>query len=322
MSLPIFPLKPDSDWTETQFKETFVLEIPRGRVLGPYGVVITPDNNLLEETGFEWRRSIKDHTVFNRSTMPEISYIDYSLAVIAAQAPANYYHWMLEIIPRIKTLKDSKVFFDKLYLPRLRYKFQWDSLNKLGFTESDILMADQDAYIEARHLVVPSLVNTLCPTNPPWAIQFLRDTFLPPEHNELPHDRRVYISRREVTTDWARRYIINENEVWGYLKEKGFEKVILEDLMIEEQAKLFNSAEIILGTHGAGLANLVFCRPGTKVFEFFNPGLLDEAYWFISDQIKLKHKCVLTSLNQLTPAQQASGDIFISMETLEEVCLK
>lgn len=318
MPLPLFPLDPDHQWKHAKFPENFVLEIPMGKVFGRHGVVITPDNKIIKETGFEWTRPIEKHTVFEIESMPELTYVDLTVAVIAAQAPANYYHWMLEIVPRIKMLRDSKVRFDKLYVPYLRFNFQWESLGKLGFTEKDLIFGYQDVYIQAARVVAPSLVNYKCSTNPPWAIRFLRDVFLPGDNNGLPQKKRLYISRKDVTTDWARRYIINAGEVWAYLQSKGFDKVVLEDLPLEEQVKLFNSAEIVLGPHGAGLANLVFCRPGTKVFEFFHPELLDQAYWFLSDQLKLEHHCLTTSLDELTPAQKEQGDIFIPVKTLED----
>ena len=36
----------------------------------------------------------------------------------------------------------------------------------------------------------------------------------------------------------------------------------------QEQIDLFRTARLVFGPHGAGLANLVFCPPGTKFLEF------------------------------------------------------
>ncbi len=316
--LPLFPLNPQPDWTHATFPENFVVEIPMGRVYGRYGVVITPDNKILKETGFEWSRPIEKHTLFDKQSMPELKHIDQTVAVIAGQAPANYYHWMLEIIPRVKMLQDSKVQFDKLYVPQMRYNFQMESLEKLGFSKPQLLFGNEEMYIEADRIVVSSLANYVCTTNPPWAIQFLKDVYLPKDKESFPPKKRLYIARKEVTTSWARRYVTNGEQVWEYLRAKGFEKVVLEDMRIEEQAKLFDGAEIVVGPHGAGLANLVFCRVGTKVIEFFHPELLDEAYWYLSGQLGLEHHCLNTSLEGFTQTEKENGDIFIPIGTLED----
>ena len=50
-------------------------------------------------------------------------------------------------------------------------------------------------------------------------------------------------------------------------KEKGFSILTLSDLSFIDQTKLFYNASEIVGLHGAGFANLVFCKPGTKILE-------------------------------------------------------
>ena len=63
------------------------------------------------------------------------------------------------------------------------------------------------------------------------------------------------------------RLIINENEVKSFLINKGFESIILGNFHFSDQIKIFNNAEIIIGLHGAGFANMCFCKPGTKIIE-------------------------------------------------------
>jgi capsular polysaccharide biosynthesis protein len=40
---------------------------------------------------------------------------------------------------------------------------------------------------------------------------------------------------------------------------------------LAEQIAVFSRAECVVGPHGAGLTNLTFCRPGTKVVEIGTP---------------------------------------------------
>ena len=48
------------------------------------------------------------------------------------------------------------------------------------------------------------------------------------------------------------------------LERLNIEPVVLENLSAEEQINLFQNAELIVGVHGAGLVNLVFCSENTK----------------------------------------------------------
>ena len=58
------------------------------------------------------------------------------------------------------------------------------------------------------------------------------------------------------------------NFLMQYLLKKDFVPVRLGEIMFSEQVDLFNNANYIIGLHGAGFANLAFCKPGTKVIEF------------------------------------------------------
>ena len=62
------------------------------------------------------------------------------------------------------------------------------------------------------------------------------------------------------------RGIKNEKELIHFLKKKIlFSQTI--KLSVEEQIKLFNDAQIVIGLHGAGLANLIWCNKYTKIIE-------------------------------------------------------
>src|ERR1017187_7050040 len=51
------------------------------------------------------------------------------------------------------------------------------------------------------------------------------------------------------------------------------ETTYLEGMSSVDQILLLQSAESIIGAHGAGLSNLLFCEPGTKVIEFMRTTL-------------------------------------------------
>ena len=78
---------------------------------------------------------------------------------------------------------------------------------------------------------------------------------------------KVFIDRRD-DTKFNHCQIINDEEVFQYLKSKGFSKYKVGELSFKNQIHLFHNAKIIIGPHGAAFANLIFCKPDTKVFEF------------------------------------------------------
>ena len=89
------------------------------------------------------------------------------------------------------------------------------------------------------------------------------------EKNDKKYPRNIYIDRSDSKSNTAHlRSLINENEIKNFLIEKNFTIIRLKNLSFEEQIKYFNNAEYIIGLHGAGFANLTFCRSNTRVIEF------------------------------------------------------
>jgi capsular polysaccharide biosynthesis protein len=65
--------------------------------------------------------------------------------------------------------------------------------------------------------------------------------------------------------------------------------VTLEDMEVGMQAALFHSAHCIVAAHGSALANLVFCRPGTRVLELYSPAYVRVLYPRIGTALELDY---------------------------------
>jgi hypothetical protein len=90
----------------------------------------------------------------------------------------------------------------------------------------------------------------------------LRRYLLPAGGAAAPaHGRRLYVQRSGT------RRVNNEAEVVQRLRSHGFE--LLEDRRrsVAEQIAIFAEAEMIVGPHGAGLANMAWMSPGATVVE-------------------------------------------------------
>jgi capsular polysaccharide biosynthesis protein len=99
-----------------------------------------------------------------------------------------------------------------------------------------------------------------------------------------PRNRRLLVARKGPT-----RTIHNIEEVQTFLSRYDFETVYLGGMSMVDQILLFQSAEFIVTPHGAGLANLLFCEPGTKVIELMPAVELRPFFWIISEKLDLVH---------------------------------
>ncbi|MFD1883329.1 glycosyltransferase family 61 protein [Paracoccus pacificus] len=89
--------------------------------------------------------------------------------------------------------------------------------------------------------------------------------------------RRLLISRKRA----ASRKLIEEDLLLKALAPLGFEEFVAEGMSAIEQIAAFNSAEIIIGPHGAGQANMIFCNPDCHVIELTQRQFMARARHFI-----------------------------------------
>jgi capsular polysaccharide biosynthesis protein len=199
---------------------------------------------------------------------------------------------MFDALPRLQLLKKSG-WFDKVdwfVVPRYKHGFQKDTLRLLGIDESKIIEGHQETHIRADNLLAPSFVRHNGHI-PKWSCDFLRNHFLPLATAQSHTYSYVYISRNDSSS----RNVINESELTSMLDEYGFKKVELGSMSFAEQVSLFASAKVIIGPHGAGLANLVFCKKGTTVIELFAEDYVFPLYYDLANKVELNYDYLICS---------------------------
>jgi hypothetical protein len=275
--------------------EAYVAVVPDGYVCGngfrSRTAVLAPDRKLIWDAStlsvLDQRRPEdhwQDHWLFSQPDLPQPTLVDETTGVLAIQPQwaRGYYHWMFEVLPRIHLLRGSGLPIEKYVVNACKFPFQLETLARLGIDETSRIEVgpDNPFCIGARELVVPSDVPMVTPA---WVCAFLRSEFL--NSAARRGNRRLYVSRRTA----AARNVSNEDEVSEVLAAFGFEEVVADQLSVPEQAETFASASFVVGPHGAGLTNLVFCRPQTKVVEFFAPRYRQPAYWMLANQCDLSY---------------------------------
>ena len=166
------------------------------------------------------------------------------------------------------------------------------------FPEMKILVMPKNETWRFKHLLVPSASNTkdgvITPHLAPWLRHFKG---IHGDQNE-PF-RKIVVLRPGAKT----RRLRNSEEL--LLALKGWETVVLETMNIKEQIKTFAEATHIVAAHGAGLVNLLWCKPGTKVIEIQDRKMIHKkVYPILSHHLGLKHELYLADT---VPIQLKNG---------------
>jgi|AntRauTorcE11897_2_1112592.scaffolds.fasta_scaffold00007_190 hypothetical protein len=216
----------------------------------------------------------------------------------------NYYHWMIETVPRVRYLQayEEQTGTDvSLLVPSEAPPWLSETLQLLGWPESKVERAKSPAY-RVNDLILPSFPGLL-----PQDYQWMRRKILQnpkPEHTSVEIGSNVYISR----ADAIERQIINEREVMDMLSEYGFKCYRLEESSVLENAYLFNNADLVIGAHGAGLTDLIFCTEGT-ILELFG-SKIKPPYKRLADAVGVKYDSMI--------CKPKSTDIEVDIEKLEK----
>ena len=95
------------------------------------------------------------------------------------------------------------------------------------------------------------------------------------------------------------------------MKTKGYRDFKLSKLNLFEQIYLFYSSKYVIGAHGAGFANLAFCKSNTKVYEILNANQsYRSAIKTVCKHLNLKHKkIIITKRNNQNSEYNMTVDI-------------
>lgn len=235
-----------------------------GRVLHSCGAVIDRQNRLVVNMSGITKSSDLPGNPLTRGMLSTPKKCSGTVACLAGDSHQNVYHWYMDILPKLKLYEASGIEIDKYYVPT-KYRHQRETLERLGIDSGRIVHAKSETHLECERLVAASFEGGLLNR---YRVEAARELVGNQSDGEAgERSRRIYISRRKARV----RRIENEADVLRVLKKFGFQKVYLEDLSIADQVSLFESAEMVVAPHGAGLTNTCFCAPSTRVLELNTP---------------------------------------------------
>ena len=145
----------------------------------------------------------------------------------------NYWHWLLDVIPRIHILEKANIFdnnIDYYLFPDLMRKFQGETLDILNIHHKKRLSSRH-----IRHLVADEIIVTSHPYNllnnpyidslqiPTWIVDYLKNKFLKiclKETSLTSFPQKIFINRKD---GHSARYLTNNSEVEKNLKNLNFQ---------------------------------------------------------------------------------------------------
>jgi hypothetical protein len=261
-----------------------------GHIISPYDEKVMSlnkdtfyDNNIYE---FDIKELEKEHNIIREPVFFFIYNFD------------NYYHFLYDTLPYLYTFLYLKKQYPPLKLlvnypnkfKKEFYKFNIDFLEKIINQDDWIIHDKKNKYLNI--YVSSSLTHGGFSNNPPRNEIFEIYNLIKSKinlTNNINLPKKIYISRRtwinkdksNIGTDYTtRRKMINEDKLVNELTKLGFVEIFAENLSTDEKIKLFSNVEIVIGSIGGGMANLLFCDKKTKSIIIVTPYFLEINYRF------------------------------------------
>jgi hypothetical protein len=204
----------------------------------------------------------------------------------------NPWHIWIDLISKFRLIeKRWTTNFSRYCFVLANYSPYFEKVCQELFPDVKIIVMPKGETWQFKHLIVPSMSNVrdgvIVPPLAPWLRHFkgLKDLEVVKPH------RKIVVLRPGAKT----RKLLNSDEL--LLKLKGWETVALENMTIKKQMKTFAEASHVVAAHGAGLTNLLWCQPGTKVIEIQDKNMIHKkVYPLLSHNLNLEHKLYLADV--------------------------
>jgi len=186
----------------------------------------------------------------------------------------NYYHWTVEFLPQLRSLRQYEA--KTGVRPDILVQHdppEWipESIRLTGISDgrirewngqptriTELLVSDHRITTGGQHGSYDFSLD-----DHRWVREAVLSN-LTNRHEE--RDERIYVSRQQSI-----RRVENFETIRRLLEKYGFEVYTLENMPVEDQARLFDAADHIVAPHGAGLTNILYAPSSASVLELL-PG--------------------------------------------------
>jgi capsular polysaccharide biosynthesis protein len=274
-------------------------------------LTLVPESVVLTGAGriklYNWKGLLK-HSFLYRKLRLE----DDQIYVLAHNSFSGYYHWLLESLPRLLEAQKQLDNFILLLPDSYTNSFYGETLTLLGIHHV-YRMQPKIKYLVPK-LALPYLAEAMG-YHSSSTLQELKNSILSVVATKPSKARRLYVSRRKAT----RRKVSNEREVERLLINYGFKVVYFEDYTFQEVVQLCAGAELLVGIHGAGLANILFMPESAVIVEFrkFDNGK-NVFFEYLADALKLRFQLLYChAVDESQSVQDA--DLYVDVKALKSI---
>lgn len=225
----------------------------------------------------------------------------------------NFYHFVHQIMPRLRICAEVMPLdqIDHFITPDNTTGFMRQLLTAAGIDISKLRPMEEGGFQCERLIATSNPGPHHVP--PAWANDYLQSIA---PYTPSSSGKRIFVSR----ADAPKRRLLNHDRIEAMLASYGFEHVTTSGRTIAEQVGLFRDAEIIVAVHGAALAHLVFCTPGTQVIELLPKNHMQPCFWTIGQMVGLDYT-ILTGTEKALPVIKWRHDVNADL-TIDEDDLK
>lgn len=198
----------------------------------------------------------------------------------------NYYHWMVDTLPRLLLLERSQPGCQLLlFEPVPAYVRTTAAI--FGFVR--FVLLPPETVIKVPELVIPDYPAPSGFQDAALSLMVRERVLEALKVKAFVGERRVYVSRNRQHL----RRLLNEAAIEPLLRQYGFEIIYFEEHSFEEQVHLIAEATVLIGVHGANLTNMLFMRPGATVVELMIDGkAFNPCYYYLANTMQLNYYSV------------------------------
>jgi hypothetical protein len=196
----------------------------------------------------------------------------------------NYFHFLSDVLSKIYLLEK----FTEIDCPLLVGEVVW-SKPYFQYLISETRLSKYDW----QPIKQPVEVWELFISRPmPYRNEYWQKTkaLLVSSDNLLSERKAIFINRTGT------RHITNFREIKAVLGKHSVEVVDPGNMNMKHQAELFSSASHVIGIHGAGMTNVVFCNhPKVKVLELCSNNRIGTQYYWLCQTLGINWDMMLGS---------------------------
>ncbi len=281
-----------------------------------HGKVIDEVSYLYDHQSYQW--SSLANPIFQLPSLPRPQKLSGRVGLLSCPSGNNYFHFLFDSLPRLLMLQELSC---AQFVANTEREYQKKYFDLLRVPKSKLIPVSGNSHYQPETLLLPSLplpgLNTKGAVAP-FACDFIR-TLL--NHEEIKKAKpsgfgRIWLSRRKG------RQIENKSQIDAVWEKHGLREVFLEDLSVPEQIVLFRDASLVCGMHGAGLANLVYCSPGTPVVEILPRDWAWPFYHSVSRQVNLNYHYLIGDSVHREDDMPSMASVNVPCDLFEETLIK